>query len=132
MPAVTALSLAGIAPVTVSYTPMRRGTDETAFADRRRLLPTLYGSLKKSVKQLRNIDRTFTGDYRVNSVINDPVVRTVDGAEAVVNANIININCRFAGDATDQEKDHVIKLAVSYLQSTYFTTSAKTGESDYA
>lgn len=132
MPAITPVVLAGLTPVSVTFTPMRRNTDETVMADRRRLLPVLYGSLKKTVKQLRNQDRSLNGNYRVNVKIDDPIVRSVDGSDTTVEDIIIDINVRVPGIATLAEKQHAVKLAVSALQHAYVTSSIETGEADYA
>lgn len=132
MPAVAPLILAGTAPVSVTFSPMRKNSEETFLADRRRLLPQLFGNLKKTVKQLREADRSLTGNYRVALRLEEPVVRVVDGADATVETLILNFDIRCPGIATQVEKEHAIKLLISALQSTYVTSSINTGESDYA
>lgn len=131
MPAVSTVTLTGTAPASVTYGPTQRGYDETIFSDRRRLIPALFGVYKKTVKQLRDVKRTLTGSYRVTGKITEPVVRTLDGVEVVVDNSIITIECRMAGVATLAEKQHAMKLAVSLLQHASFVASVETGEADF-
>lgn len=131
MPQVSNVTLTGTAPASITYSVSSRNFDQTLFADRRRLIPGLFGSLKKTVKQLRDNTGKPTGDYRVSAKITEPIIRIVEGADTVVNDIIIDLDFRMAGSATLAEKQHAIKLAVSYLQHVAFTTSAETGEADY-
>lgn len=131
MPQVSNVTLTGTAPASVTYSVASRGYDETNFADRRRLIPALFGTYKKTVKLIRDVNRKLTGSYRVTGKITEPVIRLVDGVDAVIDNCIINIECRMAGDATLAEKQHAIKLAVSLLQHASFTSSVETGEADY-
>lgn len=131
MPAVSPITVTGIAPASVIYSPTQRGYEETIYSDRRRLIPALFGVFKKTVKQLRDVKRALTGSYRVTGKITEPVVRTKDGVEVVIDNNIITIECRMAGEATLAEKQHAMKLAVSMIQHANFVASVETGEADF-
>lgn len=131
MPQVANVTLTGTSPTSVIYSVAQRGYDETAFADRRRLVPALFGAYKKSVKLLRDARQKLTGSYRVTAKIVEPIVRTVDGSEVVVDNIIWTIEGRMAGVATLAEKQHSKRLVVSLLDHASFVASVETGEADY-
>lgn len=131
MPQVSNVTLTGTAPASVTYSVDGRSPDQTNFVDRRRLLPALFGSLTKTVKKIRDAQRRLTGSYRVVGKISEPIVRTIDGQDVVVDYNIVEINARMASVATLAEKQHTRKIAESYIQSASFVASIETGEQDY-
>lgn len=131
MPQVANVTLTGTSPASVTYSVDGRAPDQTSFVDRRRLLPALFGSMTKTVKKIRDAQRRLTGAYRVVGKISEPIVRTVDGQDVVVDYNIIEINARMSSVATLTEKQHTRKLAESYILSSSFIASLETGEQDY-
>lgn len=131
MPLISNVTLTGTAPASVTFSVNSRTPESTSFMDRRRLIPNLFGSLIKTVKQLRDTTKKLTGSYRVSAKITEPVVRTVDGVEVVIDNHIFEINCRVAGAATLAEKQHALRLLQSYAAHASFVTSIETGESDF-
>lgn len=125
----TNLTLVGTAPASVTFTLMSRSANEATWQDRRRGIVNQFGTMKMSVAQVRDSSQKLTGKYRVGFKYIEPTIRSVSGADTILDPNIVDVAVRLSGDATDAEKAHVMKVAQSMLAHAIFGASVTTGES---
>lgn len=125
----TNLTLVGTAPASTTWTLMSRSANEAVWQDRRRGIVNQYGTLKMNVAQVRDSAQKLTGKYRVGFKYIEPTIRTVNGSDIIGDPNIVDLNVRLAGDATDAEKAHVMKIVLSMAAHAIFNASVTTGES---
>lgn len=125
----TNLTLVGTAPASVTFTLMSRSANEAVWQDRRRGIVNQFGTMKMSVAQVRDSTQKLTGKYRVGFKYIEPTIRSVNGADIILDPNIVDVTIRLSGDATDAEKAHLMKVGQSMLAHAIFGASVTTGES---
>lgn len=124
----TTQTLVGTAPASVVYTLMNRTGSEVNFADRRRGISALEGTLKMVSSPIKDSKQRNTGKYRVAVRIVEPIVRNVNGVDTTMQPIMFDAEFRVSDVATDAEKAHVLKLAQSALANALFGASYATGE----
>lgn len=121
-------TLVGTAPASVTYTLMNRTSTEAVFADRRRGVSSLAGSLKLVSAPIKDSRGRSNGKYRCGIKLIEPVVRNVNGIDELRTPIMYTGEFRVSEDATDAEKAHVLKLAQSALANALFGASYASGE----
>lgn len=123
------LTLVGTAPASTTWTLMSRTSNEAVWQDRRRGIVNQFGTIKMNVAAIRDVNQRLTGKYRVGFKYIEPTIRAVNGSDVIGDPNLVDVTVRLAGDATDAEKNHLMKVAQSMLAHAIFGASVLTGES---
>lgn len=122
MPAIgnIAITDAETSPVTHTFAPVTTDGSTGKLANRAATIPQGYETLSVELRQPTSV----TGAYRLIAKMNDPVIATVNGSDAVVRNSSASLELNFSQLSTVQERKNLIKLLSNLLNHATFISMA--------